>query len=229
MRFFLGDTETTGFKPPAAAICEVCWYELDEQAQVIRVVHSLIDPEHPIPAACSAVHHITDDMVADKPTIQELFDLVLTIEEHPGDDEICLIAHNSPFDAQFLAPHMNLAAQLDTLRLSRKLWPEADNHKLTTLAYHIPLQKGKEHSADGDVFMLHDLLLKVIEKSGKALLELVAAANEPVEVQSLPFGKHRGVPLKDVPLDYIQWALENMDKLDKDQRYSLQIQLQRRA
>lgn len=33
-------------------------------------------------------------------------------------------------------------------------------------------------------------------------------------IKSMPFGKHKGVPLSDVPSHYIEWCLENIERDD---------------
>ncbi len=34
------------------------------------------------------------------------------------------------------------------------------------------------------------------------------------EVEIMPFGKHAGKPIVDIPSDYLKWAAENMDQED---------------
>ena len=60
-------------------------------------------------------------------------------------------------------------------------------------------------------------------------------SNEPIEFTTMPFGKHKGVPLKEVPMDYYNWLLKNSDVLneespgfDKDFAKSVEKELNRR-
>jgi uncharacterized protein (DUF3820 family) len=40
---------------------------------------------------------------------------------------------------------------------------------------------------------------------------------EPLNQESLmPFGKHKGTPIKDLPSSYVAWALENLDDRNAD-------------
>ncbi len=41
----------------------------------------------------------------------------------------------------------------------------------------------------------------------------------------MPFGKHKGEPIEDVPTGYIEWALESMERLDKRVREEMEAQL----
>lgn len=220
MRYILGDTETTG-PTPKDKVCELAWVELDDNLQVIDRQHSLIDPQMPISAGASGVHGLTNVDVADAPTIEEFFAEVLTVPIHVG--EVLLIAHNVAFDKRYLTPHMpNLVGELCTLRLARRVWPDAENHKLSTLMYVLDLVRGTSHRADGDVETTLDLLRKIVDKSGKSLPELAVESMRPLFVNVMPFGKHKGTKLKALPGEYIKWLLK-LDNLDRDMRYSLDL------
>ena len=74
-RWLIADVETTGVRTEDRVV-EIAWIEVDNDLNIVDEVHSLIDPEMPIPAAASGVHHITDAMVADAPTISQFFEIV---------------------------------------------------------------------------------------------------------------------------------------------------------
>lgn len=219
LRALIADVETTGADKDDR-VCEVAWIEVDENLAVLDRQHSLIDPQRPISATASGIHGITNVDVAESPTMEEFFGVILSGKYFAADDEVLLIAHNSIFDRRFLSPHMPIVAELCTLRLARRTWPEAENHKLATLMYLFNLERGKSHSADGDVETTFDLLCKIVAATGKNLQTLIHEAVEPVWVNSMPFGKHKGKPLKDLPSTYIAWLL-GLDNLDSDTRWSL--------
>lgn len=52
--------------------------------------------------------------------------------------------------------------------------------------------------------------------SPKSMLIERMLFNDPETVveKSLPFGKHRGVPLPQVPQAYLEWCVENIDRMD---------------
>lgn len=217
-RYFCADVETTGVTP-SDRIVELAWLEVDESLSVVDEWHSLIDPEIPIDPGASGVHGITNAHVADSPTIEQFFSIV-----HPGliTGEAVLIAHNAPFDRRFLAPWFeNLVGTIDTLRLSRRYFPEASNHKLQTLRYTFGLDAGAAHSAAGDVKTLHHLLRVLVDKSGMSLPELHRDSYQPLFVHTAPFGKHKGKSWDQVPPDYIRW-LSSLEDLDPDLKFTLQ-------
>jgi len=216
-RYILGDVETSGLSAEAGVV-EIAWLEIDESLNVLDERHSLIDPQHPIEPGASGVHHITDDMVADSPTFDEYFEHI-----YGGwiEGDIILIAHNSPFDRRFFAPACrSLNGEIDTLRLARKLIPEAQNHKLQTLRYMFKLDAGTAHSAMGDVKALYNLLTLLLQKADASLEDLIKITNEPLFVHTMPFGKHRGKPITEVPRDYFQWLMKQ-DNVDPDLMYTM--------
>lgn len=62
-----------------------------------------------------------------------------------------LIGHNIPFDLSFLAPALDSCGihadvtYLDTLDLSRRAFPNLENHKLETLISELNLADGQFH------------------------------------------------------------------------------------
>lgn len=226
IRFILGDTETTGPKTSDKA-CEIAWIELDENLQVIDRVHSLIDPEMKISAGASGVHGLTNDDVADAPTIEEFFDIVLP--DHMGkpqklDGPTVLIAHNVGFDKRYFGPFMpDLRAEMCTLRLARRAWPDAENHKLATLMFELELRRGVSHRADGDVETTFHLLEKIVEMLGKDLMTLAEESMEPEFVQIFPFGKHKMQDIRQVPTSYFDWLLKQGGNIDRDLAYTIDI------
>ena len=101
------------------------------------------------------------------------------------------------------------------------MYPEAENHKLATLMYLLNLTRGKSHSAEGDVDTCLDLVRNIVAKTGKGLQELLNESVEPIWVETMPFGKHKGTPLRNLPSSYIAWLL-GLDNLDADMRWSLE-------
>lgn len=90
--FFL-DTETTGLSGlPTCDIVEVGI--VDERGET--VFHSLCKPGHPIPGAATAIHGITDAMVAQSPSSDIVRQQVLELVR--GHD---LVIYNSNYDCQY--------------------------------------------------------------------------------------------------------------------------------
>lgn len=217
-RWVLADVETTGLTANDKVV-EVAWMEIDDYFEVIGKGHSLIDPGCPIPAATSAVHGITNRDVVGCP---DLDTYMATTDLNCGD--MVFVAHNAKFDFQFLGRFLPEGTpQLCTVKLARKLWPNVDNHKLGTLVYALDLevQKDRFHSADGDMAVLLALLGKANEEFGLGLEEMLEIVSQREVITHMTFGKHKGLPLKDLPRSYVKWLL-GLENLDSDLRVALQ-------
>lgn len=222
-RWILADVETTGLSATDKVV-EVAWMEIDEGFNILGQGVSLIDPGIPIPAVTSAVHGITNRDVVGAPDMDSY--MATTGLNHGN---VVLVAHNSAFDFKFLGRYLPEGAeQLCTVRLARKLWPDVDNHKLGTLVYALELEvdKGRFHSADGDMAVLMALLGKAHEDFGMTFEDMLAIGQPepklPLTTESLfPFGKHKALKIKDVPRSYVKWAL-GLDNLDDELRVVLQ-------
>lgn len=172
MKFIAFDLETTGVVAGVDQIVEIGAVRfVDGQPDSVFV--TLVNPRRPMPAAASVVNGITDDMLVGQPFIE---DLLLPFAEFCGDDPI--VAHNASFDAQFLTADIKkheLAAPrglvLDTLPISRKVFPGLPNYKLSTLVQHLKIQAAEYHRAQADAASCGHLfteMLKRISVAGRA-------------------------------------------------------------
>lgn len=227
-RYLVMDTETTGMNADTDAIVEVAgtWVVLEPTVRVERAFDQLVNPQRPIPALASAVHHLTDPDVAEAPTWDEVWRMVVQPALEQAD---VVVAHNVPFDQKFL-PGVDVQ-WLDTLRAARRCWPDAPAHSNQVLRYWLGLKVDAPHPhrAGDDTVVTAALLVRFLETVTQQGLGLDATLDElltwvaaPLVVEHMPFGKHRGILLSHLPKDYIDWALKNMTNLDPDLRYSLE-------
>ncbi|HTA39234.1 MAG TPA: 3'-5' exonuclease [Candidatus Acidoferrales bacterium] len=125
-RYAVVDVETTGFSPTADRIVEVACVAVDGRHVVDRW-STLVNPGRSIPERVSAIHGITDAMVAFAPP------LAVAMGELRRRCAGRLVgAHCAPFDLSFLRG-LDVESALCTMRLARALVPEAPNHKNQTL------------------------------------------------------------------------------------------------
>ena len=215
----VADVETTGTDAQAKTV-EFGYVELTGDLQPIEAFESLVDPEVHIPFGASAVHHILDKHVVNSPTMDELFDIVLKDVDF---DDVIFVAHNTPFDKRFCSPHMNIVTEVCTLRAAKRYYPNAESHKLMGLAYELelPLPEGNPHRALYDVQVTVELLKRILKDAGLTLAELIEVLSKKQVITKIPFGKHKGSNLSDLPPSYVKWLL-NQDSLDQDLRWSLE-------
>ncbi|HMF28426.1 MAG TPA: 3'-5' exonuclease, partial [Candidatus Cybelea sp.] len=108
---------------------------------------TLVNPGMPIPADATAVHGITDRMVAAAP--EAAFALR---QARRFCDGRLLAAHNATFDLSFVGASVGTRA-LCTMRLARVIFPEAPNHKNQTLRRYLEIDR-----TSGEDFAAHRAL-----------------------------------------------------------------------
>jgi len=226
--FVVIDTETTGLDPSVDRVVEIAAARY-QAGQCVDELYSLVDPELPIPPAASAIHHITNSDIAGAPTINELRDAVVRFV---GNAQI--VAHNAAFDRSFL-PFLAHKRWLCTMRLARHLWPDAPNFKNHTLRYLLGVELSAKHShrAQADVAATAGVLFKALEAyraqgHTATIGSLLRFVDSPVKINRMPFGKHSGSTLNEVPTDYLQWLVREYRGDDYDLIASVQTELERR-
>ena len=160
------DTETTGLSARYCELLEVAAVRFDGAGNVMGRYAQLIDPCCHIAPEATAVHGITNRMVAGKPTL----DFVLPeFFEFLNARESIVVIHNASFDLSFLhAASRRLGNRcpahpvVDSLQLARKRLRELHSHRLDVLVAHFSVGDGVEHRAAGDAEMLRRIFLKMI-------------------------------------------------------------------
>jgi len=212
------DTETTGIKPDKDRIIEIAAYDPAQD----RVFEELINPEVPIPLEVSAIHNITDEMVAEAPNFSEIGKRFAEFCE--GD--VVLIAHNNDnFDILFLHAEFKRAnlpppswTCIDTLKWARKYRPDLPKHTLQFLRQSFGIPANNAHRALDDVVVLHKVFSFMLDDLTveQALLLL----DSPRKIRTMPFGKYQGKPLADVSIDYLKWLCKS-GAFEKPENYEL--------
>lgn len=185
MNFIAFDLETTGTVAGVDKIVEIGAVRFINN-EPEGVFSTLVDPKRPIPAGASNVNGIFDHMVEGKPLIDTLLE---PFAEFCGD--LPLVAHNAPFDSQFLLAeikrHESPAPKgliLDTLPIARKVIPGLPNYKLGTLTQHLKIPSGQFHRAEEDANYCGQLFIHLIQRIKvnqvePSLSQLVALTGKP--------------------------------------------------
>lgn len=182
--FVVFDTETTGLSPTKDRIVELSAIRFVDGIPT-EIFETFINPEREISPETTAKNHITNDMVADAPTISEVLP---SFEAFVGNSP--LVAHNLNFDIKFLFYSGSTITDTprkyyDTLGQSRKMlsktkykynreydtWEEdfdsfgdVENHQLGTIAEYFDITFPCQHRASGDAIVTGKVFLKLIEK-----------------------------------------------------------------
>ncbi len=161
--FVVFDLETTGFYARKDKITEIGAVKVVGGVEV-GSYSTFVNPTIPIPEEVTKITGITNEMVRDYPTIEELFDEFL---EFVGDS--VLVAHNSDFDMSFIykvAKDMNRKVEntvLDTLELARVFYTDMKNYQLKTLAKYFNVPLHNAHRAVNDAAATAKVFVKMIE------------------------------------------------------------------
>ena len=163
--FVVFDIETTGFNPYNDRITEICGLLIRDGILVPDVKFStFVNPQKPIPHDVIRINGITDKMVANAPLEHEAVRSFLDFSANK-----VLIAHNAKFDIGFINSVISRNSMkydlicIDTLALSRFLYPSFENHKLDTLAVKLSLGEFNHHRAEADTNILASVFLNFLE------------------------------------------------------------------
>lgn len=176
------DTETTGLNPENGdRVIEFAGisFRLGADGEVLDLErhHFLFDPGIPIPREAVEISGIRDEDVAGKPAFA-----AHAKEVHALLAGAVTVAHNYPFDQRFLTVELAKAghkwphppAEIDTVDLSRRLFPEARSHKLGELCARLEIPLVGAHRATNDA-----------EACGRALLSLARRYQAPDDLEGL--------------------------------------------
>lgn len=219
MHLIYYDTETTGIRSEKDKIIEIAAYNPVKDTSFVQ----LVNPKCLIPAEATAIHHITNEMVA---TAEDFSVVGAQFAEFCGEEAVLIAHNNDAFDQQFLnqeALRHNITWPAswqfcDSLKWARKYRPDLPRHSLQFLREVYQIQANQAHRALDDVIVLHKVFqLMIDDLSVSTVLELL---KKKKELTVMPFGKHQGTPFKQLPQDYIRW-LAGSGAFDKPENSDL--------
>ena len=159
------DFETTGLSPNLGERAIEVGAVLLNNNQIVDRFQSLMNPGKRISGFIEDYTGITNKMLSNAPSIAEAMgELKNFIGSHH------LVAHNASFDSRFLdaeferIKHKRKNEFACSLLISRRIYPEAPNHKLETLVRYKNLKTdGVHHRALADAEMTAHLWVKLVE------------------------------------------------------------------
>ena len=180
------DLETTGTTPLHDRITEIALIRFENGVEADRW-ETLVNPGISIPPFISHLTGITNEMVRDAPTFEDIAHKL-----HSCIEGAVLAAHNVRFDHGFLKSEFKrLGAVLRqkalcTVKLSRKLYPQHRSHGLDAIMRRHGLTSHARHRAMGDV----ELVVAYLELAKRELGEtrVLEAVASLLKGPSLPAG-----------------------------------------
>ncbi|CCF14132.1 dnaQ exonuclease/DinG family helicase [Brevibacillus laterosporus GI-9] len=164
-QFIVVDFETTGNQPRRGDSIIQIGAVVVENGQIIESYSTFVKPDKPIPPFITQLTGITDEMVSDAPSIEEVLPDLLRLL-----DGRTFVAHNAGFDLNFLQEALLSQGYypfdgpiLDTVELARVLLPMQSGYRLVELASDFDIQHENPHQADSDAIATAHLLLRLLD------------------------------------------------------------------
>lgn len=171
--FVVFDIETTGFSKEKCKIIEIGAVKV-ENGEVTERFSTFIDPGMPIPQEITELTGITDSMVRNAPSFEEVIDSFI---------EFCsgcvMVAHNASFDMGFMKRKSEECGRsfdlpyLDTLILARCMYPGLSNYRLDTICRHLGVILAHHHRAVDDAEATANAFINMLaELDSKGMSEI---------------------------------------------------------
>ncbi|MFW5981175.1 MAG: PolC-type DNA polymerase III, partial [bacterium] len=188
--FVVFDLETTGLYAARDQIIELAAVKL-ENGEVVDTFSSFVSTDRSIPAKITELTGINNQMLEGAPdlstVITEFLDFI---------GESVLVAHNASFDYGFLKAAVKSTNQasvnnpiLDTLNLSRAIYPELKSHRLNKVAEHLNISLENHHRALDDARATANILISIfteLEKQEIKSLEDINKLRKKIDWKKLP-------------------------------------------
>ena len=164
--FVVFDLETTGAKTPPCRVTEIGAYRV-RNGRITAEFQTLVNPETPIPAFISQLTGISNQMVKKAPKFREV---AADFLDFIGDS--ILVAHNAHFDMRFLNHEIGRIHEdyrvanphLCTVKISRRVLPHIENHRLNTVADHYSIALVNHHRAGDDARATAHIFVNLLEE-----------------------------------------------------------------
>ena len=152
------DIETTGFSPEYCEIIEIGCIRI-RNGKEVDSFSCLVRPDDmdAVDGFITKLTGITPEMLEGASPISEILPAALQFI-----DTDIVVGHNVSFDVNFIydnAEQLGLAPfsndYIDTMRLSRRVFPDLKNHRLNTLIKEFGIPKATSHRAESDARQTH--------------------------------------------------------------------------
>ena len=233
--FVIMDTETNGLDPKIHGPCEVA---------MLKIINGVVQPPQswfvktqlPIPPHVQAVHHITNEEIANAPVME---DLAPTFQAFCKDTVV--VAHNAPFDKGMMPCLQGKEFRwVDNLRLARHVWPlgtaNVEGHPLTAhknkvlqhwLNLNVDTMGQAAHRAQADILVTAEIFREGVNRylltqtTVPTFKEFSDFLESPYRVETF-----MGKPIVEMETatlrDHLRRHAIGERVLDKDQHFSLQ-------
>ena len=162
--FVVFDIETTGLNRETDRITEIGAVKV-KNGKIVDTFSSFVNPQVPIPKEITELTRITDEMVADAPTIDKVLPQFALFF-----GESVLVAHNALFDTGFIRVAANRMGMklidntiIDTVEMAKCLYPELKKYKLNIVCEYLGVELKGHHRAVNDAAATAEMFIKMLQ------------------------------------------------------------------
>ncbi|HWB62105.1 MAG TPA: exonuclease domain-containing protein [Chitinophagales bacterium] len=158
------DVETTGGSPSTDRVIEIAVFVYDGE-KITDTFATLLNPKRPIDPYVTKLTGISQEMVQDAPTFEEVHQRILELTH-----ENIFVAHNVKFDFGMLRQEFKRLGidfnrrQIDTVNLARKVLPGFNSYSLGNICDSLGIEILDRHRAFGDAEATVKLLAMILTK-----------------------------------------------------------------
>jgi len=213
------DLETTGADSSVDSICQMAAVMSDfsgEESRSITMLSMYCNPGMPISPGAQEIHGISDETVRwSVPATWGLRHLDLTLKELSKAGQVVLCGQNHiKFDIPImdrLLPEAGFTEypSIDTYTIALRNFPNMPHRLGEFYAWYCEKEAINAHDAAADCHMVAGILGKYLNESGTDLISLAEELKEPKALETMPWGKYKGLLMKDVPMSYLKWCRTN--------------------
>ena len=225
------DTETTGVDTNVDSVCQlagVLTNHIGAKALPETLFSTYCKPEARMSEEALAVHKITPEMYEWSPEEwTALATLDILIKELSKDNEVILAGHNHiRFDLPLMDrvyPDAKFQEHpvIDTMVLVYRMFPGKPAKLGELFEWYVGKEAINAHDAAADCYMVAHILAKMVDELDMPLLEVAKWCSTGVPWTIMPFGKHKGLKLEDVPSGYLGWMRRNISDPSLDLEASI--------
>lgn len=199
-------------------------YSIDSATPPVSL---MVKPPIPIEIEAMAVHHITEDMVANLAPLDSTGQGMINdlFKDRIG------VAYNAIFDVGILAKeNISVPNYICAYKVAQKMY-DLPQYKLQYLRYLWNIKVDAEaHDAGGDVVVLTKVFEKMLAdymklsgcKEEDAIREFIDITRNPVLLRRMRFGKYKDRTFEDIARSdktYFEWLFKQ--QIEEDLRYTI--------
>lgn len=171
------DLETTGLNVGWGEIIQIAIIRF-HHLQPVEILSSYVKPRRGLKPEAAAVNHITEDMVADAPYIEQIMQ---SVDAFIG-EKTPIVAHNLQFEYKFLAANgseniIKKRPLYDTLELSKRIW-QLESYSLENVCRNTFKFTPVLHNAESDALTCGLLFREVCSERIGSLKDALACEKE---------------------------------------------------